>query len=100
MRAIARWTIDRLKLLLTLLALFTGFAGGDVARQAPASPAASAAAIAMVEAAVEARSAQAAHRRLIAAPQRLLAHSIGAVRAVTAAPVLPGLTPRGLRARE
>lgn len=88
-----------MKLLLTLLALLTGFAGGDVARHAPAAPAALGAAVAMAEAAVDARVAQAAHLPQAAAPTRLVAacnRLVGASLAV----LLPGVSPRGMRALE
>lgn len=89
-----------MKLILTLLALLTGFAGGDAVRQAPASPAAMATGLAIVEAVGEARSAQAAHRPMAQPPRRLVIRPADMVRAVTPAPVIAGLTPRGLRARE
>lgn len=89
-----------MKLLLTLLALLTGLAGGDVARAAPTAPAVMGIAITLAEAVVEARVAKTAHRPFIVAPRWVLVSALPAPRAATAAPLLPGFTPRGLRIRE
>jgi hypothetical protein len=94
--------MDRhLKLLLTLLAIITGFSGVDAARAAPAAPMAFGAAIALAEVASDARAARHVHRPQQAAPVRFLpAASAPAFHPVNPALVQPGLTPRGLRARE
>ncbi len=89
-----------MKLILTLLALLTGLAGGDVARAAPASPAALGFAITLAEAVVDARVAKAAHRPAAAQPRGLIRSALTPARRASAAPVQPGLPPRGLRTRE
>jgi hypothetical protein len=96
---LARGTIDRVKLLLTLLALLTGFSGGDALRQIPATPAALGAAVAMAEAAVEARVATAAHRPL-AGPVQLTAFSGQLALRAVLPPIQQGFGPRGVRAHE
>ncbi len=89
-----------MKLLLTLLAILTGFAGGDAARFAPAPTATLGVAAVLAKGAVPQNQAQAANRPVLAAPLRLVTSCTQMVRQVTAAPILSGLTPRGLRARE
>lgn len=88
-----------MKLILTLLALLTGFAGGDAMRQIPATPSALGAAVAMVEAAVEARVAIAAHRP-VAAPVTLVAVCGQLARRTAFVLLQSGFAPRGLRAHE
>ena len=96
----ALWTAPRLKLLLTLLAIITGFAGGDAVRAAPAAPSAFGAALALAEAVSEGRAACQIHRPLVVAPQRYVRDRAAAPRAVTAAPRQLDIPSFGLRTRE
>jgi hypothetical protein len=89
-----------MKLILTLLAILTGLVGGDAARHAPAPTAALGVAAVLVHGGAEQAQRLAAHRPLADQPRRLAAACLQAVRAVGTAPILSGLTPRGLRARE
>lgn len=90
-----------MKLILTLLAILTGFAGGDAVRLDAAAPAALGAALVLADASAEQTERTIAHHPIIAAPRRLMAHSLDVAQNILAVPqMLSGLSPRGLRARE
>ena len=89
-----------MKLFLTLLAILTGFVGGDAARAVPLAPSAFGAAITLGETAGEVRAAQQVHRPQQQVPHRFAPVRGAIVRAVTAAPVQAGIPSYGLRARE
>jgi|GEM_PF-5594066 len=100
-RCRARWIDDDLKLLLTLLALLTGFSGVDAARAAPVTPAAVGMALALAEVASEVQAARHVHRPQQTALRRFMPDGAAAIfHPVNAALVQPGLTPRGMRTRE
>lgn len=89
-----------MKLLLTLLALLTGFAGGDAVRAVPAAPSAFGAALALAEAVSEGRAARQVHRPQQAAPLRFRPDCNAAPRVASAAPRQLGIPSYGLRTRE
>lgn len=89
-----------MKLILTLLAILTGLVGGDAARAVPVAPSAFGAAITLGETADEVRAAQQVHRPFQATPQRFNPKTALRARAVTAAPIQPGIPSYGLRTRE
>ena len=89
-----------MKLLLTLLAILTGFAGGDAVRAAPVTPSAFGAAVALAESASEARALQQVHRPQQAAAQRYIPDRASPPRAITTAPAQPGTPSYGLRTRQ
>lgn len=89
-----------MKLLLTLLALLTGFAGGDAVRVAPVSPSAFGAAMTLAEAVSEGRAARQIHRPQQAAPLRFRSDCTAAPRLASAAPRQFGIPSYGLRTRE
>jgi hypothetical protein len=90
-----------LKLLLTLLAILTGFSGADAARAAPVAPAAVGMALALAEVASEVRAARHSHSPQHTAPLRFTPDvPAPTFHPISAALVQPGLTPRGMRARE
>ncbi|NJS14392.1 MAG: hypothetical protein HC788_06950 [Sphingopyxis sp.] len=90
-----------MKLLLTLLVLLTGFSGVDAARAAPVTPAAFGTALALAEVASDVQAARHIHRPQQCAQVRFIGDVAGSdFRAIDTALVQPGLTPRGMRARE
>lgn len=89
-----------MKLLLTLLAILTGFAGGDAVRHASAPTAALGAVALLAEAAVAPGERRAAHRPLTEQPRHIVQSCLQMARALVPAPIVPGFAPRGLRTRE
>lgn len=88
------------KLLLTLLAILTGLAGGDAVRAAPAPASAVATAIAFAEAASDVCVAAQGHRPPQIQPSRFVPDRGEAVPPVTAAPAQQDIPSYGLRTRE
>jgi hypothetical protein len=90
----------RVKLILALLALLTGMAGSDSVRITPTTPAALGAVVLIADQVQSARQHTAASHPMAAAPRRVLNRCAHVVRTLFSDPVSPGLTPRGMRARE
>ncbi|MBA4748441.1 MAG: hypothetical protein H2056_06985 [Sphingopyxis sp.] len=89
-----------MKLLLTLLALLTGFTGGEAVRVSPVAPSAFGAAMALAGAVSEGRAARQVHRPQQAAPLRFRPRRNVAPRLASAAPRQLGIPSYGLRTRE